>query len=181
MKRTAQQLEALLFVSSRPLSVKRLATLLSVSAADVQALIAELSEKWNQEDSGIRLIENNGNVQLMSAPEHAELVAGFLKDETRGELTRPALETLSIIAYRQPVTKPELEQIRGVNCSLILRNLLVRGLILEKEDSTKMAPVYAVSMDFVRLLGLESVQQLPNFAQLSTHEYFDEVLNDMQS
>ncbi len=172
-----QQIEALLFVSSKPLTFSRLAKLTGTKEADVRATVELLKEKWNQEESGIRIMENNGSVQLMTAPEHAELVAGFLKDETRGELTRPALETLSIIAYRQPITKPELEQIRGVNCSLILRNLMVRGLISEKEDAKKMAPVYSVTMDFVRLLGMESVEQLPNFAELSTHEYIDDVLD----
>ncbi len=116
----------------------------------------------------------------MSHPDHAELVASFLKDETSGELTRPALETLSIIAYRQPITKPELEQIRGVNCSLILRNLLLRGLIEDKEDSKRMQTVYRVTMDFVRLLGLSSMDQLPDYQSLREHPHIDDVLGSLE-
>ena len=88
-----------------------------------------------------------------------------------GELSRPSLEALTILAYRGPLTRPELEQIRGVHSSLILRNLLLRGLIEEKEDARLGQPLYSVTLDFLRHIGLASVEELPstkNCAGIST-------------
>ncbi len=172
-------LESVLFVSSSPLTLVKIAKILKLKKPQVRELVKELSLKWNTKDSGVHLIENNETVQLMSAPENAEVVAQFVKDETTGELTRPALETLSIIAYRQPVTKPELEQIRGVNCSLILRNLLMRGLITEEEDAARLQTVYATSMDFVRLLGVSSVEDLPEYVALRSHRHITDVVDSV--
>ena len=165
------EIESILFVSSGALSMTKI-----VKKPEVKDLITKLKEKWNTPESGVQLIENGEEVQLMSSSENTEVVQAFLKDETSGELTKPALETLSIIAYRQPITKPELEQIRGVNCSLILRNLLLRGLVAEKEDSKRLQTVYCVAMDFIKLLGLESVEQLPDFEKLRQHEYVEDVV-----
>ncbi len=173
---TVAQLESILFVSSGPLSRAKLAKLLAIRTSEVGELVDMLKAKWQQTESGIVLLENGEHVQLMSHPDNSELVAQFLKDETTGELTRPSLETLAIIAYRQPITKPELEQIRGVNCSLILRNLLMRGLIIEQEDAKRMQSVYAITMDFLRLLGINSVKELPDFADLHNHQYITDVL-----
>lgn len=173
------KLESLLFVSGSPLNVAKVAKILEVKPAEVKDALQELKKKWNTEDSGVLLVQNDEEVQLMSHPDNAELVAAFLKDETSGELTRPALETLTIIAYRQPITKPELEQIRGVNCSLILRNLLLRGLIEEKEDAKRMQIVYRVTMDFVRLLGLSSMEELPDYQALREHPHVTDVLGSL--
>lgn len=174
------KLESLLFVSSTPLTVTKLAKIFELKPAEIRDELAKLKEKWNTEDSGVLLVQNDDEVQLMSHPDNAELVASFLKDETTGELTRPALETLSIIAYRQPITKPELEQIRGVNCSLILRNLLLRGLIEEKEDPKRMQLVYRATMDFVRLLGLSSMEELPDYQVLREHPHISDVLDGLE-
>ena len=102
----------------------------------------------------------------------------YAKEEVSGELTKPSLETLTIVAYRGPVTKAELEQIRGVNCSLILRNLLIRGLIEGSFDKVKATTVYDVTHDFVRFLGLAEVEELPDYAKLHNHETLLALLND---
>jgi len=114
--------------------------------------------------------------QLASHPDNAKLVQLFLKSDITGELTEPALETLTIIAYRGPMTKPEIEQIRGVNCSLILRNLLIRGLIEKIEHKKVELPRYQVTHDFIRFLGIGSAAELPDYEKLHTHETLDEVL-----
>lgn len=176
MQDLRSKIESVLFVSSTPLSRVRLAKMLDAGKDEITQAIAVIKEKWNTDESGVFLIENGDDVQLMSRPENAEVVSTFLKDETSGELTRPALETLSIIAYRQPITKPELEQIRGVNCSLIVRNLLMRGLIEEKEDGTRMQVVYSVTVDFVRLLGLSSLEDLPEYQILRVHPFVQDML-----
>lgn len=157
------QLEALLFAAGKPVAVSAAAKALGVSASDIEEAVASLVRQRNTDRSGIQILAHDSKLQLASHPEAAELIRAFLKEEISGELTRPSLETLTVIAYRGPMTKPELEQIRGVNCALILRNLLLRGLIEEREDRERLQPVYTVSMDFLRHLGLRSVDELPEF------------------
>jgi segregation and condensation protein B len=90
------------------------------------------------------------------------------------------LETLTIVSYRGPITKPVLEQIRGVNCSLILRNLLIRGLIERLESTKTQMPKYQVMHEFIKFLGMSSVKDLPEYEKLSTHETLDEVLRSTE-
>jgi len=85
-------------------------------------------------------------------------------------LTRPQLETLTVVAYCGPITKPELEQLRGVNCALILRNLMMRGLVKEVEDVTNFLPTFEVTMDYLRHLGINSLNELPDYDKLHKHE-----------
>jgi segregation and condensation protein B len=93
-------------------------------------------------------------------------------------LTKPGLETLTIVAYRGPITKPELELIRGVNCSLILRNLLMRGLVVQQPgtEGDEVLAQYTASPEFLQYLGFTSVQQLPNFDELHSHQLLEELL-----
>lgn len=139
--------------------------------------IESIKESFNTETSGIHLLEHENKLQFVTHPDEGQSVTRFFKQDVMGELTRPSLETLTIIAYRGPITKPEIEQIRGVNCSMILRNLLVRGLIAEKVDKQRLQSVYSVSMDFIRHLGIESVEDLPDFTKLRTAEIVDQVLD----
>lgn len=162
-------LESILFVAGRPLSIAKLAEVTDAKKTDVTQAIATLAEAYDKRGSGLRILQTGDAVQLMTAPESAKTVSEFVKDETTGELTRPALETLTIIAYRGPVTKPEIEQIRGINCSLILRNLLMRGLVEASEDKRLMQTTYRVSMEFLRHLGVSSTRDLPDFQKLTAH------------
>jgi segregation and condensation protein B len=164
------QIESLLFVAIKPLAVKELATLTNTKNKEVEAALSELENEYQTGDRGLSLIKNNNQYQLTSAPANAALVQEFLKDETSGELSQPSLEALTIIAYRGPIGKTELEKIRGVNCSLILRNLLMRGLIEEKFEKIKDENFYTVTHDFVRFLGLNSVNDLPDYSKLSADE-----------
>ena len=97
-----------------------------------------------------------------------------MRGEQVGELTRPSLESLTIIAYRGPITKAELEMIRGVNCSMILRNLLIRGLIREEKGKTE--SVFRVSLEFLRWLGVQQASDLPDYDKLSGSDLIDQVL-----
>lgn len=166
MNKKIGQLESLLLVAGKPLSFSNLATLLSLDASAIKDLTKELALRYNTEDHGVHVMINNDKIQLISNPAHASLISEFIKDETTGELTKPSLETLTIIAYRQPVSKEVLEQIRGVNCSLILRNLMIRGLIESKEERAGLTSMYSVTMDFLRFLGITSVEELPDYERL---------------
>ncbi|MFA5130170.1 MAG: SMC-Scp complex subunit ScpB [Patescibacteria group bacterium] len=173
-----QQIEAILFAAARPLSIKRLAELSAVYVDDAEKALVELEARLV--DSGIMLQRAGNEVQLVTRPEHAEAVKQVLKDEIHGELSRPSLEALTILAYRGPLTRPELEQIRGVQSSMILRNLMLRGLIEEKEDVRLGQPLYNVSFDFLRHLGLSSVEELPKFEELRGHQNVTDVLKDLE-
>ena len=137
-------------------------------------LMAESLEK----KSGMQIIKNGTSFQMVTAPENAELIQQFVKDETTGELTRPSLETLTIIAYRGPVAKTDLDRIRGINCSLILRNLLIRGLVDVREDKKKDETYYTVTFDFLRFLGLNDVKELPDYQKLSQDDTIERILED---
>lgn len=178
-----QKIESLLFISTKPLSIKDLGKLTSEKEAEIERALGELQEKYNQEGSGIWILENKkvrlSEYQMATNPGAREIVGKFLKDEVIGELTRASLETLTIIAYRGPMTKPEIEQIRGINCSQILRNLLIKGLA-EIEEKNK-EPYYSLSMEFLRYLGVTSARELPDYDKLHQHESLEEFLASTNS
>lgn len=174
------QIESLLFLSNRPLTANKIASLLSASPKEVETALEELFVEYKQSERGIKIFKNGKEWQMGTSPENAALVSAFLQEELTGELTKPQLETLAIIAYRGPITKGEIEQIRGINCSLILRNLLIRGLIqIEKKKDGE--PVYSISMDFLKFLGVTSPQELPEYENLRRQEICDRYLNQQNS
>ncbi|MEK7108446.1 MAG: SMC-Scp complex subunit ScpB [Patescibacteria group bacterium] len=164
----AQTLEALLFAAGRPIKVSTLPTLLGADQMSARAAIDAVVAHLNVDGSGIRLFESETEVALVTAPEASEAVRDFLRKDVMGELSKPSLETLAIVAYRGPVTKAEIEQIRGVNCSLILRNLMIRGLV--EEVPVERETGYAVTMDFLQHLGVDTVNALPEYESLHGNE-----------
>lgn len=176
MENLVAVLEACLFVSTKPVSLKELSRASGASLEEVKSVIDQLATQRNTEASGIHVVLLDGTVQLVSNPAHAKAVALLAKEEVAPELTRPSLEALTIIAYRGPVTKPEIEAIRGVNCSLILRNLLMRGLIEEKDDASRLQPVYTLSADTLRYLGLHAKEELPDYDSLHANAAIDKLL-----
>jgi segregation and condensation protein B len=175
------QLESLLFVAIKPLALKELAALTTASTKEVETALAELALDYETGARGLALISNNKQYQITTASGNATLVQNFLKSETSGELSQPSLEALTIIAYRGPISKLELERIRGINCSLILRNLLLRGLIEEKFDKIKAENYYTVTHDFIRFLGLGAITNLPDYEKLNTAETISQVLNQEEA
>ncbi len=171
MPNNKSKIESVLFVASKPLTSKKIGSVLKSSEKEVLADLQELRTKYNHDDSGVKILQNGDEWQMVASADNKEISENFLKSEVSGELTRPQLETLTVVSYCGPITKPELEQIRGVNCSLILRNLMLRGLVKENEDSANLLPVYEVTMDYLRHLGLNSLQELPNYSELHQHPY----------
>ncbi len=170
------KIESILFVAAKPMTVKRLAEICGSDKAKVEEAVAAMVAEYNNEEHGVRVLSHDGNVQIATSPDTAKLVADYLKDETTGELTKPSLETLTVIAYRGPITKAELEQIRGVNCSLILRNLMMRGLVDAAGEPGLPTTPYSVTMEFLRFLGISAVSDLPDFETLRSHENISRVL-----
>ena len=170
------KIESILFVASKPLSFKTIARAIGKNEAETEELIDILKMKYNKEDSGIHILQDGDEAQMATNSVNSDVVDSFIKDEVSGELTRAQLETLTVIAYREPITRPELEQLRGVNCALILRNLLLRGLIEEKESPEKIMPVYTLSFSALGQLGITSSSGLPDYANLHKHDNIERAL-----
>src|SRR3990167_706914 len=169
-------IEAVLFISPRPMSIRRLASILDAEEAAVRKALSELIDEYAGHLGGLVIAEHEGEVQMITTADTATAVQKFLKDETTGELTKPSLETLTIIAYRGPITRSDLEKIRGVNCSIILRNLMMRGLIDSQEDKKRLVTFYAISMDFLKFLGLPKISDLPEYQSLHGVEVIQQIL-----
>jgi segregation and condensation protein B len=172
------KVEAVLFAAAKPFSIRRLAELCDATPKETEQALELLEERLA--DTALMVQRAGQDVQLVTRAELADTVKQVVREDAAGELTRPSLEALTILAYRGPLTRPELEQIRGVQCSMILRNLLIRGLVEEKEEVRLGQPTYAVTFDFIRHLGLKSVQDLPSYEELRGHENVVDVLKDLE-
>jgi segregation and condensation protein B len=153
--------ESLLFVAEEPVSVDRLSTLLEVSAEELETALQELSQEYAHR--GLRLQRKGQQIQMVSAPEAADYIRRFLGLEVTGKLSPASLETLAVVAYRQPVTRAEVEAIRGVNSDSVLRTLVNRGLIEEQGRLEKAGRpiVYGTTFEFLQQFGLAALDQLP--------------------
>ena len=175
-----QKIESLLFIATHPLNVKKVAELTDSEPAKTEAALEELRLSYKQNSGGVIIIKNGHEYQMATSPDCAKLVEEYVRKEETGELTRPQLETLTVILYRGPITKPELDQIRGVNSSLILRNLMIRGLVEAHEDKKIETISYAATMDFLKFLGISSVGDLPDYERLNGSKAIDALLNQMK-
>ncbi|MDP2631120.1 MAG: SMC-Scp complex subunit ScpB [Candidatus Uhrbacteria bacterium] len=172
----ASKIETLLFIAQRPLSVKKIAQLTGESDENVSAALEHLAGIYTKDDRGIILILHNDQAELATNPDNSDFVREYTKEEVSGELTRAGLETLTIIAYRGPLTKAQIEQIRGVNCTIVLRNLAMRGYI-ETTGESDGEKLYTSSFDFLRHLGIQSVADLPDYESLHSDERLDALLS----
>jgi segregation and condensation protein B len=154
-------LEALLFIAPGPVAPAQLAAAVDLPVRDVENGLAELELQCRTR--GLRLQRHMGRGQLTTAPEAAMLVEKFLGLEASSRLSRAALEALAIIAYQQPVTRPEIDAIRGVNSDGVLKSLLSKGLIQEmgRAERPGRPILYSTTGDFLRHFGLSSIEELP--------------------
>lgn len=155
------KVECLLFVANEPVSIERLAAVLEADLEQVEQVLGSLNSEYAQR--GIRLQRKRQRVQLVTAPEAADLVRAFLGLELTGRLSPAALETLAIVAYRQPVTRAEIEAVRGVSSDSVLRTLLHRGLIEEQGrlEQAGRPIIYGTTFEFLQQFGLASLEALP--------------------
>ena len=156
------KIEAILFFKGEPMSTKRLATLLSVSEEEISQGILALEQNLAQR--GLTLIHKEKEVMLVTSEGASDLIAQITKEELTRDLGKAGLETLSIIIYRGPVSRREIDYIRGVNSAFIVRNLLVRGLV-ERVGSEKDERVflYKPTFELLSYLGVTAVENLPEY------------------
>ncbi len=161
MSELSASIEAILFVASEPVTLGRLAKVTGHDESAVTAALHELIQLLA--DTGLRLTRHHDAYRLVTAPEASELVRDFLTEDARTELSKPALEALAIVAYRGPLTKSKLDEIRGVSSDATLKNLLQRGLVAEHGTApeTGHPTLYAVSQAFLQEFGFGSIDELP--------------------
>ena len=156
-------IESLLFVADQPVAVGQLARILEVQETAVQEALSAMDEGYVHAKRGLRLQRRGEQVQLVTAPEAAPHVPRFLDLELSGPLSQAALEALAIVAYRQPVTRAQVEGIRGVNSDSVLRTLVGRGLVEEvgRLEQVGRPILYGTTFEFLQQFGLSSVGELP--------------------
>lgn len=160
-----EAVQSVLFYLAEPVSFKRLAQIFSVSENEIQNSIEELTKLV--EKTGLALVVHNAEVQLVTHPASHAVIEQLRKDELTKELSKAAVETLSIILYKDNVSRPDIDFIRGVNSSFILRNLLVRGLIVRKPHPTDARTfVYTGSHELLAYLGVSKTSELPEFERV---------------
>ena len=160
----AAVIEALIFVSDEPLSVKTIADVLKEDKETVNQTVAALAEEFNARQSGLQLREVAGGWQFATRPEYHEHVRAFLKTRPSAKLSIASLETLAVIAYRQPITVPEILEIRGVQSPSAIKTLLDKKLIVAKgrKETVGRPMMYGTSKDFLLQFGLKDLSELPS-------------------
>lgn len=139
-------------MAAKPVPFKKIAEILDIPEEKARKDAAEIAEDYKKSERGLRIVMNEEEAEMVSAPENEEIAAKMRKGEIQGELSQAALEVLSVILNKGSVSKDEIEEIRGVNCSIILRNLLMRGLI-EKSGKSG-SPVYKVSLEMRKRISI---------------------------
>ncbi|HTK33469.1 MAG TPA: SMC-Scp complex subunit ScpB [Candidatus Paceibacterota bacterium] len=160
-----QQLEAILFWKAEPVTFKKLAQLLEVTEEQIKAGLIELEK--NLQGRGISLVQTDTEVMLGTAKELSPLIEKLTKEELTRDLGKAGLETLSIILYQGPISRADIDYIRGVNSQFIIRNLLIRGLV-ERVDNPKDARsfLYKTTLDLLAHLGISKIEELPEYEKV---------------
>lgn len=161
------QIEAVLFLKGDPVSVKWLAKIFEKKEEEIKEALFSLSK--NLENRGVRLIQKGDDVVLATAPESAEIIKKIVESEINSDLSKASLETLSVIIYKGSASRAEIDYVRGVNSSFILRNLMIRGLVeKQSERDENRNYVYKPSLMFLENIGIKSLEDLPDFVSVSS-------------
>ncbi|MFO0765117.1 MAG: SMC-Scp complex subunit ScpB [Patescibacteria group bacterium] len=173
-------LEAALYAAGQSVSIRKLAQVLDLDEDAVMHGLKRLQQELIEQERGLVLMLDAKNAELVTSPEAADAVRSLLDIDAQGELSKASMEALAILAYRGPMTRPELEQIRGIQSSTILRILSMRGLIEAKEEMRLGQPIYAVTPDFFKHIGFTSAEELPDYEQLHNHVSVETVLKELE-
>lgn len=153
------KLEAYLFYKGEPEDIKKLALFFETDEETVRSALRALDERLSH---GVRLVTHDDNVALVTHSDAADVIEKLRKEEVSRDLGKAGLETLSIVLYKGPVTRSEIDYIRGVNSSYILRNLMIRGLI-EKKSAGKGASQYVTTLELLTHLGVSNIEEMPQY------------------
>jgi len=164
-KELAKKIEAVLFFKNEPMNLKELSKIFDKPTEEIRKGMEELKHMLS--DTGLSLIENGEDFSLATSSEFADLIAKLAKDELSKDIGKAGLETLSITLYQGPVSRREIDYIRGVNSNFILRSLMMRGLVERIENKTDARTyLYKPTIELLAKLGLESTAKLPRFEEV---------------
>lgn len=159
-----QQIEGLLFYKGEGMTIKKIADILAVSVEDVNTALSSLENSLS--GRGVSIVRNADEVMMGVSSELSSFIEAMRKDEITKDLSKASLETLSIVMYKNGVTRSEIDYIRGVNSSFILRNLLVRGLVKRESDQKDIRRmIYKPTLDTLSFMGITRIEDLPNYEQ----------------
>ena len=178
-------LEAVLFAAGEPVPAARLSLVLGVSEEEITRAAAELAEECEKEERGVRVLRLGEKLQMCSAPEYAPLITKALEQRRPPQLSQPALETLSIVAYFQPVTRAYVDQVRGVDSSYTVGSLLERGLIepCGRLDVPGRPSLFRTTDAFLRVMGIQDLSELPKLPDMTGSEGVEKLqqtINELQ-
>lgn len=173
-----RRIEAVLFASGEPIEALRLAELLDVEEKAVISLINRIQDRYLEQDSPLSIVNLAGSYQITTRPEFADDIRAALEVRKGATLSQAALEVLAVVAYNQPVTRAFVEQVRGVDCSSLVRSLTEKGLVEEagRMNIPGKPIVYRTTSNFLRCFGLESLEQLPTLPDAPPDENQEEQL-----
>jgi len=163
-------IEALLFTSEKPITIEQMKEVLEeVEAKDIKAALSELQTEYETLGRSFKVYEVAGGYQMVTAPEFADYLKKFYRVKSKDKLTKPALETLAIVAYRQPITKADIEDIRGVNVDGVIKTLADRQLIkiTGRKDAPGRPILYGTTKEFLDRFGLSSLNELPKLGEFT--------------
>ena len=169
-------IEAMLFVSGEPLTLREISINLEATPKYVEEVISELMQEYDVEERGIKLILINGGYQLVTKAEHSDYIQKLLKKNKRQSLSQASLESLAIVAYKQPITRIDIDEIRGVKSDSAIQRLLEKDLIKEigRLDVPGRPILYGTSEEFLRQFGLQDLKELPSLDLFSFEEQIEE-------
>jgi len=156
--------EALIFASDTPITEQRIKGVISeLETTDIEAIVAQLNEEYDHHGHAFKIVRLAGGYQFVTRSDYAQYIKQYYKGRTRARLSRAALETLSIIAFKQPISRPEIDAIRGVNSDGVVKNLLERNLIYisGRSDQIGHALLYSTTPEFLQYFGINSIADLP--------------------
>ena len=171
-------IESILFVRGEEMSVSQITKVLEVKKKDADEALTELISEYEKNKRGIVIVRIGENFQMTTDSENAEWVEKTIKKNLQENMSRTALEVLAIVAYRGPVSRAEIEAIRGVNSSFTLRNLLMRGLIIKSvNENDQRGYLYDISMEFMKKMGLTKIEEMPEYENLSRDKRVESIIN----
>lgn len=162
-------IESILFAVGDGIEIKELANIIEIDTRELKKILLELSKDYEKENRGLMLVEFNNKIQLATKPEYSMHIKKILKPDSKQNLSQAAIETLAIIAYKQPITKVEIDEIRGVRSDRAITTLLERGLIREsgRLETTGRPILYCTTDEFLKYFGFKNLNELPELIEFN--------------
>ncbi|MDD7114505.1 MAG: SMC-Scp complex subunit ScpB [Lachnospiraceae bacterium] len=176
-------IEAVLFTMGESVTLERLAFVLEKEPEDLKVILEEMKSDYNEEERGICLIELDGAYQICTKIETYDYVRKLVSQPKKRSLSDVMLETLSIIAYKQPVTKQEIEAIRGVKCDFAVNKLIEYKLVKElgRLETLGRPIVFGTTEEFLRCFGVSSIEELPDIDEVTKQNFMDEAMEEVSA